>query len=340
MSRRTVVPITARGRRPSGNNQGHGNNQPRPQTILSRISPAQTILSRISHARRATRSFRYGQQSAVREEWPAEQMAGRANNQPRDTNKASRPQSRSATTAAAEQFIAGQRPADLVWAALIPCADPANHSAVGYYNDVLRNDNNQHWQEQRPVIPMIIVGWSPDGTVMVSPGIVLVGHIDRFPDRDYRVPYRARIISSPAATGIARSARALCRRCSRHGGFASATCRITPAKCVDWWCAVVPRGRFVLRLPGNHQDYVVVEPGNRSRKPLSNGYTGGQRQSPEQVNQTVTSAISTRCSRGFDPRTLTSRTLWCKPTVRLQGNCLSSRGYQVSLGAAVVLKEW
>jgi hypothetical protein len=213
----------------------------------------------------------------------------------------------------------------------------------GYYQDVpRRNDNNQHWGgytgapssnnqwQGRPNGHGN--GWGPGP--QYRPGHV----IDRFPDREYRVPYRGMDYFYSGGYWY----RPLGPRyvvVNRRAGFASVTCRITPNS-VDRRRAAISGGRRVLRLSGSTQDYVVVEPPVGSLQPQpqqpNNSYDvvayPANGQSQEQVNRDGYECYQYAVQQsGFDPRTATYQP---DPSVvqayrQAQGNCLSSRGYQV-----------
>jgi hypothetical protein len=81
----------------------------------------------------------------------------------------------------------------------------------GYYRDERpqNGDHNQQWRHTGPMTPLAGPpdghgnGWGPGP--QYRPGHV----IDRFPDRNTACLTVVRIISTPAATGIARKARAM-----------------------------------------------------------------------------------------------------------------------------------
>jgi len=160
-------------------------------------------------------------------------------------------------------------------------------------------------------------GWGPGP--QYRPGHV----IDRFPDRDYRVPYRGQdyyiVVQPPRGIRI----------------------QYLPDYAREVWIG----GSLLFLAAGSYyayqeatQDYVVVEPPlQQPPQPQSQGYDveayPANGQSPQQVQQD-----GYQCSQyavqqsGFDPRTATYQPA---PEVvqayrQAQGNCLSSRGYQVN----------
>ncbi|MGE8099306.1 DUF6515 family protein [Pseudomonas fluorescens] len=214
----------------------------------------------------------------------------------------------------------------------------------GYYQDVpRRNDYNQRWQaggrdehrdERRwPGRPEGHGnGWG-DGP-RYRPGQI----IDRFPDRHDRVPYRGQdyfysggywyrpngpryvVVQPPRGIRV----------------------RYLPDYAQEVWIG----GALMFLAAGAYyayeestQEYVVVEPpvGNPEPQPVSSGYDvvaypiNGQ--SPEQVTQDGYDCYRWAVQQsGFDPRTVTYQPA---PQVvqtyrQAEGNCLVSRGYQVT----------
>ncbi|WP_223505488.1 DUF6515 family protein [Pseudomonas sp. GL-RE-29] len=217
----------------------------------------------------------------------------------------------------------------------------------GYYQDVpRRNDNNQHWNgyigapssnnqwQGRPSGHGN--GWGPGP--QYRPGHV----IDRFPDREYRVPYRGMDYFYSGGYWY----RPLGPRYVVVEPPRGIRVRYLP----DYAEQVLIGGSVLFLAAGSYyayqestQDYVVVEPpvGNlQAQQPpqaASNRYDveayPANGQSQEQVNQDGFECYQYAVQQsGFDPRTATYQP---DPSVvqnyrQAQGNCLSSRGYQVS----------
>ncbi|WP_137804361.1 DUF6515 family protein [Pseudomonas sp. G(2018)] len=209
----------------------------------------------------------------------------------------------------------------------------------GYYQDQpRRNDPNQHWNgyigapSNDPRGPGRGNGWGPGP--QYRPGHV----IDRFPDRDYRVPYRGMDYYYSGGYWY----RPLGPRYVVVEPPRGIRVRYLP----DYAEQVLIGGSVLFLAAGSYyawqdstQDYVVVEPPMNTvqPQPASNGYdvvaypTNGQSQ--EQVNQDGYECYQYAVQQsGFDPRTATYQPA---PSVvqtyrQAQGNCLSSRGYQVS----------
>lgn len=211
----------------------------------------------------------------------------------------------------------------------------------GYYKDEpRRNDPNPHWNgyigapsngnnhwQGRPSGHGN--GWGPGP--QYRPGHV----IDRFPDRDYRVPYGGRdyfysggywyrpqgpryvVVQPPRGIRI----------------------RYLPDYAREVWIG----GSLLFLAAGSYyayqestQDYVVVEPPGQ---PLATGNSydveayPANGQTPEQVNQDGYDCYRWAVEQsGFDPRVDTYQP---DPTVvqtyrQAQGGCLSSRGYRVT----------
>ena len=214
----------------------------------------------------------------------------------------------------------------------------------GYYQDIpRRNDNNQHWQAggqgSRPDDYRWVGrpsghgnGWGPGP--QYRPGQM----VDRFPDRDFRVPYRGQdyyysggywyrpqgpryvVVQPPRGIRV----------------------QYMPDYAREVWVG----GALLFLAAGSYyayeqstQDYVVVEPpvGVAPQQPTSNGIDvtayPANGQSPQQVAQDgyECSQYATQQS-GFNPQTATYQP---DPSVvqayrQAQGNCLASRGYQVT----------
>ena len=153
-----------------GNNQGHGgNNQPRPQNNQQQ-NPPRAQNNEIIRGDNS-RQFEHSGQNQNDGQWQ--------NRAPHDYNNPVQP-----PPPANDLPIQG-RP-DTVRQTQQP--------QRGYYQDVpRRNDNNPHWQNNGPRPDDHRWAGRPDGHgngwgpgPQYRPGHV----IDRFPDRDYRVPYR------------------------------------------------------------------------------------------------------------------------------------------------------
>ncbi|APV40608.1 glycine zipper family protein [Pseudomonas frederiksbergensis] len=211
----------------------------------------------------------------------------------------------------------------------------------GYYQDVpRRNDNNPHWQNNGPRPDDYRWAGRPDGHgngwgpgPQYRPGHV----IDRFPDRDYRVPYRGQdYFYSGGYWYRPQGPRYVVVQPPRG---------IRVSYLPDYAREVWIGGALLFLAAGSYyayqqstQDYVVVEPPVQPQpQPVSNGYDvvayPANGQSPEQVNQDGYECYQYAVQQsGFDPRTATYQPA---PSVvqayrQAQGNCLSSRGYQVS----------
>ncbi|MHC8341789.1 DUF6515 family protein [Pseudomonas sp. RT6P73] len=209
----------------------------------------------------------------------------------------------------------------------------------GYYQDVpRRNDYNQHWQNNGPRPDDRRWAGRPDGHgngwgpgPQYRPGHV----IDRFPDRDYRVPYGGRdYFYSGGYWYRPQGPRYVVVQPPRG---------IRVSYLPDYAREVWIGGALLFLAAGsyyayqeNTQDYVVVEPPVQAQ-PVSNSYDveayPANGQSPEQVNQDGYECYQYAVQQsGFNPRTATYQP---DPSVvqayrQAQGNCLSSRGYQVS----------
>ncbi|EXF95206.1 hypothetical protein HK44_026640 [Pseudomonas fluorescens HK44] len=214
----------------------------------------------------------------------------------------------------------------------------------GYYQDVpRRNDYNQRWQAGGRDDHRDERRWSgrPEGHgngwgegPRYRPGQI----IERFPERHDRVPYHGQdyfysggywyrphgpryvVVQPPRGIRV----------------------RYLPDYAQEVWIG----GALMFLAAGAYyayeestQDYVVVEPpvGNPEPQPVSNGYDvvaypiNGQ--SPEQVTQDGYDCYRWAVQQsGFDPRTVTYQPA---PQVvqtyrQAEGNCLVSRGYQVT----------
>ncbi|WPN46586.1 DUF6515 family protein [Pseudomonas sp. P8_241] len=217
----------------------------------------------------------------------------------------------------------------------------------GYYQDPpRRNDYNQHWGgyvgapshdnqwQGRPGGHGN--GWGPGPRY--RPGQV----IDRFPERDYRVPYRGMDYHYSGGYWY----RPLGPRYVVVEPPRGIRVSYLPEYAQQVWIG----GALLFLAAGSYyayqqstQDYVVVEPpvGSPQSQPVppagSNGYDvvayPANGQSPEQVSGDGFECYQYAVQQsGFDPRTATYQP---DPSVvqsyqQAQGNCLSSRGYQVN----------
>ena len=216
----------------------------------------------------------------------------------------------------------------------------------GYYQDVpRRNDNNQHWNgyigvpssdnhwQGRP--SGRANGWGPGP--QYRPGHV----IDRFADRDYRVPYRGMDYFYSGGYWY--------RPLGPRYVVVEPPRGIRVSYLPDYAEQVLIGGSVLFLAAGSYyayeessREYVVVEPPVGTLQPqqqpqvASNGYDveayPANGQSAEQVNQDGYECYQYAVQQsGFDPRTATYQP---DPSVvqtyrQAQGNCLSSRGYQV-----------
>ncbi|WP_282413342.1 DUF6515 family protein [Pseudomonas sp. PS01299] len=176
-------------------------------------------------------------------------------------------------------------------------------------------------------------GWGPGP--QYRPGHV----IDRFPDREYRVPYRGQdYFYSGGYWYRPQGPRYIVVQPPR--GIRT---QYLPDYAREVWIG----GALLFLAAGSYyayqeatQDYVVVEPPIQQPpqpQPQSQGYDveayPANGQSPEQVQQDGYQCYQYAVQQsGFDPRTATYQPA---PEVvqayrQAQGNCLSSRGYQVS----------
>ncbi|MHC8359906.1 DUF6515 family protein [Pseudomonas sp. LS2P72] len=211
----------------------------------------------------------------------------------------------------------------------------------GYYQDVPRRyDNNPQWQNNGPRPDDHRWAGRPDGHgngwgpgPQYRPGHV----IDRFPDRDYRVPYRGQdYFYSGGYWYRPQGPRYVVVKPPRG---------IRVSYLPDYAREVWIDGALLFLAAGSYyayqestQDYVVLEPPVQPQpQPVSNGYDvvayPANGQSPEQVNQDGYECYQYAVQQsGLDPRTATYQP---DPSVvqvyrQAQGNCLSCRGYQVS----------
>ncbi|WP_447761614.1 DUF6515 family protein [Pseudomonas moraviensis] len=172
-------------------------------------------------------------------------------------------------------------------------------------------------------------GWGPGP--QYRPGHV----IDRFPDRDYRVPYRGQdYFYSGGYWYRPQGPRYIVVQPPR-----GIRIQYLPDYAREVWIG----GSLLFLAAGSYyayqeatQDYVVVEPPVQ-QQPQSQGHDveayPANGQSPQQVQQDGYQCYQYAVQQsGFDPRTATYQPA---PEVvqayrQAQGNCLSSRGYQVN----------
>ncbi|AXP05415.1 MULTISPECIES: DUF6515 family protein [Pseudomonas] len=214
----------------------------------------------------------------------------------------------------------------------------------GYYRDIpRRNDGypnagprpdhdgrpDQHWPGRPGGHGN---GWGPGP--QYRPGYV----IDRFPDRNYRVPYRGQdYFYSGGYWYRPQGPRYVVVQPPR--GIRT---RYLPDYAREVWIGsslfFLAAGAYYI-YEANTQDYVVVEPpvANPQPQPQGNSFDvvayPANGQSPEQVNQDGYDCYRWAVQQsGFDPRNYTYPPA---PEVvqtyrQAQGSCLSSRGYQVT----------
>ncbi|EJM74211.1 hypothetical protein PMI29_00644 [Pseudomonas sp. GM49] len=215
----------------------------------------------------------------------------------------------------------------------------------GYYQDQPRRNNyNQHWSGYTNAPSYdnhwqgrssgYGNGWGPGPRY--RPGQV----IDRFPERNFRVPYRGMDYYYSGGYWY----RPLGPRYEVVEPPRGIRVRYLPDYAQQVWIG----GVLLFLAAGSYyayqestQDYVVVEPpvGQPQSQPpaAGNGYDveayPANGQSPEQVSRDGYECYQDAVQQsGFDPRTATYQP---DPSVvqayrQAQGNCLSSRGYQVN----------
>lgn len=215
----------------------------------------------------------------------------------------------------------------------------------GYYQDVpRRNDYNQHWngytgaptndnhwQGGRP--PGHGNGWGPGPRY--RPG----QEIDRFPDREYRVPYRGMDYFYSGGYWY--------RPLGPHYVVVQPPRGIRVSYLPDYAEQVLIGGSMLFLAAGSYyayqestQDYMVVEPpvgGPQAQQPASNSYDveayPANGQSPEQISRDGYECYQYAVQQsGFDPRTATYQpdSAVVQAYRQAEGNCLGSRGYQVT----------
>jgi hypothetical protein len=213
----------------------------------------------------------------------------------------------------------------------------------GYYQDIpRRNDGNQHWQAGGPgARPSNDQRWPgrPDGRgngwgpgPQHRPGYV----VDRFPDRNFRVPYRGRdYFFSGGYWYQPQGPRYVVVRPPygiRVGYLPDYAREVWIGSALFFLAA----GAYYT-YEANTREYVVVEPPVAQPQPVNSGYdvvaypVNGQ--PPQQVDQDRYDCYRWAVQQsGFDPAAMTYPPA---PQVvqtyrQAQGNCLSSRGYQVT----------
>jgi hypothetical protein len=211
----------------------------------------------------------------------------------------------------------------------------------GYYQDEpRRNNDNQHWQTGSQGSRHDDRRWPgrPDGHgngwgpgPQYRPGYV----IDRFPERNYRVPYRGQdYFYSGGYWYRPQGPRYVVVQPPRG---------IRVSYLPDYAREVWIGGALLFLAAGAYyayqestRDYIVVEPPVQPQ-PVGSGYDvvayPANGQSPEEVSRDGYECYRWAVEQsGFDPRAVTYQP---DPSVvqayqQAQGNCLSSRGYQVS----------
>lgn len=210
----------------------------------------------------------------------------------------------------------------------------------GYYQDIpRRHEQNPHWQNNgpRPDSPQWPGRPSGHGNGWGSGPQYRPGHvIDRFPDRDYRVPYRGQEYFYSGGYWY----RPLGPRYVVVQPPRGIRARYLPDYAQEVWAG----GALLFLAAGsyyayqqNTQDYVVVEPPVQPQPQPANGYDveayPANGQSPEQVNRDGYECYQYAVQQsGFDPRTATYQpaSSVVQAYRQAQGACLSSRGYQVN----------
>ena len=316
-----------------GNNQGHGgNNQPRPQQNgqqqnqqQNQPRPQNNEVIRGDNSRQ----FEHNGQN------PNQNNAQRQNRPQPDFNSPVR------SPPPSPQLPANDLP-------ISPRPDAVQQTQQprrGYYQDQPnRNEPNQHWNgyigapsnDYRGPGPGRGNGWGPGP--QHRPGYV----VDRFPDRNFRVPYRGMDYFYSGGYWY----RPLGPRYVVVEPPRGIRVRYLP----DYAEQVLIGGSVLFLAAGAYyayqestQDYEVVDAPigsmqpQQQPQPASNGYDvtayPSNGQSQDQVNRDGYECYQYAVQQsGFDPRTATYQP---DPSVvqayrQAQGNCLSSRGYQVS----------
>ncbi|OPA97485.1 glycine zipper family protein [Pseudomonas fluorescens] len=223
----------------------------------------------------------------------------------------------------------------------------------GYYRDIpRRNDDNPHWQAGNGPGPRPGGGFNnghpndnrwpgrPDGHgngwgpgPQHRPGYI----VDRFPDRNYRVPYRGQDYFFSGGYWYRPQGPRYVVVTPPYG----IRVQYLPDYAREVWVGsalfFVAAGAYYT-YESTSQQYVVVQPPTEAPAPApqGNGYDvtayPANGQSPAQVQQDGYDCYRWAVQQsGFDPRTVTYAP---DPAVvqtyrQAQGNCLSSRGYQV-----------
>jgi hypothetical protein len=309
-----------------GNGQGHGNSQQRPQNDQQNNQPRPQSNEIIRGEN--SRQFEHNGQNQNNGQWQNQ-------NQPRPQHDYNNP--------VRSPPPPPQLPAnDLPIQGRPDTVRQTQQPQRGYYQDNPHNNGyNQQWQTggmgARPNDHYWAGrpngrgnGWGPGP--QYRPGQV----IDRFPDRDYRVPYGGRdYFYSGGYWYRPQGPRYVVVQPPRG---------IRVSYLPDYAREVWIGGALLFLAAGsyyayqeNTQDYVVVEPpGQPLPQSSSNGYDveayPASGQSPEQVSQDGYECYQYAVQQsGFDPR---ADTYQPDPSVvqayrQAQGNCLGSRGYQV-----------
>jgi hypothetical protein len=312
-------PEGGRGEEHQGNNQGHGgNNQPRPQNAPQQNNQPRPQSNQIIRGENSHPFEHNGQNPNG--QWQ--------NHQPQQPNVQVRP---------------AQQPANNLPIQGRPdTVQQTQQPRRGNYQDVpQRNNSNQHWQAGGPGSRPDDRRWPgrPDGHgngwgpgPQHRPGYV----IDRFPGRNYRVPYHGQDYFYSGGYWYRPQGPRYVVVLPPRG--------IRVSYLPDYAREVWIGGTLLFLAAGSYyayeqstQDYVVVEPPVGAPAQPNNGYDvvayPANGQSPQQVQQD-----GADCSRwatqqsGFDPRTVTYQPA---PSVvqayrQAEGNCLTSRGYQVT----------
>jgi hypothetical protein len=317
-----------RGPEHQGNNQGHGGNnqQPRPQNNQPPQNQPRPQNNEIIRGDNSRQFEHNGQQHNNNGQWQNHDQNRPAYN-PNPVRQPPPP----------PQLPANSLP-------IQPRPDTVRQTQEprqGYYRDERPQNayHNQQWQtgnrpndNRWPGRPDGHGnGWGPGP--QYRPGHV----IDRFPDRDYRVPYRGQdYFFSGGYWYRPQGPRYIVVQPPR-----GIRIQYLPDYAREVWIG----GSLLFLAAGSYyayqeatQDYVVVEPPVQQQpQPQSQGYDveayPANGQSPEQVQQDGYQCYQYAVQQsGFDPRTATYQPA---PEVvqayrQAQGNCLSSRGYQVS----------
>ncbi|MBV4473789.1 DUF6515 family protein [Pseudomonas botevensis] len=326
-----------RGPEHQGNNQGHGyNNQPRPQNNQPQQNQPRPQNNEIIRGDNS-RQFEHNGQQHNNGQWQnhdQNQWQNHDQNQNRERpaynpNPVRQPPP-------PPQLPANSLPIQSRPDAVRQTQEPRQ----GYYRDERPQNGGYHPQWQTGNRPDDHRwpgrpdghgnGWGPGP--QYRPGHV----IDRFPDRDFRVPYRGQdYFYSGGYWYRPQGPRYIVVQPPR-----GIRIQYLPDYAREVWIG----GALLFLAAGSYyayqeatQDYEVVEPPVQPAQPASNGYDvvayPANGQSPEQVQRDGYECYQYAVQQsGFDPRTATYQPA---PEVvqayrQAQGNCLSSRGYQVS----------